>query len=154
MKRYATSTGWTIKTKPKVNIYTDGSSLGNPGDGGWACVLVQGKRRKELSGYEPDTTNNRMEVTAAIKGLEALTTPCFVYLCSDSKYVVNSINEWMDNWAKKGWNKVKNLDLMKELYEQKKIHDIQAKWVKGHSGHIENEVCDKLAVAAAKSKGK
>lgn len=142
------------KTKPKVNIYTDGSSLGNPGDGGWACVLVQGKRRKELSGYAPDTTNNRMEVQAAIEGLKALNTPCFVYLCSDSKYVVNSINEWMDGWEKKGWKKVKNVDLMKELFELKKEHDIQAKWVKGHSGHIENEKCDKLAVAAAKSKGK
>lgn len=146
-------------TPPKVNLYTDGSSLGNPGDGGWAAVLVQGKNRKELSGYEPDTTNNRMEVMAVIEGLKALKRPCYVYLVSDSKYVINAINDWMDGWERKGWKdakgkEIKNLELMQELNELRKTHEIQPKWIKGHTGHRENERCDKLAVSAAKQKGK
>jgi|TARA_R110000824_G_scaffold20545_15_gene77442 ribonuclease HI len=147
---------YSQKTKEKIHIYTDGSSLGNPGDGGWAAVLIHqssfGLIRKEISGFVPDATSNQMEVTAVIRALEALKMDCAVTLYSDSKYVVNAINKWIVDWEKKNWKDVKNVDLMKRLAELKKIHEIQANWIKGHSGHVENERCDVLAVAAAKSK--
>ena len=139
-----------MKTKPKVKIYTDGSSLGNPGDGGWGAILVQGNHKKEMSGFAPDTTNNRMEVQAVISALKALKKPCSVYLTSDSRYVLKSISTWMDNWEKKDWKGVKNTDLMKELNDLRKIHDIECHWIKGHTGHKENERCDVLAYSAAK----
>lgn len=139
--------------KPKVKIYTDGSSLGNPGNGGWGAILVHGDNKKEMSGFAPDVTNNQMELTAVIEALKTLKKPCHVFLTSDSKYVLDSISKWMDGWERKNWNGVKNLDLMKELNELRKIHSIECNWIKGHTGHPENERCDKLAVTAAK-KGK
>lgn len=143
-----------MEVKPKVKIYTDGSSLGNPGNGGWGAILVQGSHKKEMSGFEPDTTNNRMEVQAVISALKTLKKPCSVYLTSDSQYVLKSISTWMDNWEKKNWKGVKNTDLMKELNDLRKIHDIKCHWIKGHTGHKENERCDTLACLAAKKGNK
>ena len=139
----------------EVTIYTDGACSGNPGAGGYGVVLMYGAAKKELSeGYEK-TTNNRMELMAAIAGLEALTKPCEVVLISDSKYLVDAFNQhWIDGWLKKDWknstNKpVKNIDLWKRLLEAKKPHQVTFVWVKGHDGHPENERCDKLATTAA-----
>ena len=144
-----------------VTIYTDGAARGNPdGPGGYGTVLqyVDPKgnlHERELSrGYEK-TTNNRMELMAAIAGLEALNRPCQVTLYSDSSYLVNAFNQhWIDGWIKKGWKRgknepVKNIDLWKRLLEAKKPHQVQFVWVKGHAGHPENERCDQLATYAA-----
>lgn len=145
----------------KVIIYTDGSARGNPnGPGGYGAVLLytdsKGKcHRREYSGGYKKTTNNRMELMAAIVGLEALIRPCQVELYSDSQYLVKAIEErWIDGWQKKNWmrgkNKpVKNVDLWKRLLKAKEIHDVTFHWVKGHAGQEENERCDQLAVAAA-----
>ena len=133
-----------------VHIFTDGACRGNPGPGGWGALLVRGDKIKELKGAEPLTTNNRMELLAAIKGLEALTKPCHVILTSDSKYVLQGISEWMPDWKKRGWKTaskapVKNQDLWQMLDALNQIHTVDWRWVKGHSGHPENERVDQLA---------
>lgn len=134
----------------KVEIFTDGACRGNPGPGGWGAILRSGDRTKELSGYEPLTTNNRMELMAAIQALSALTEPCNVMLTTDSNYVKDGISKWIENWQANGWktaNKkpVKNKDLWQALDEARHKHKIVWHWVKGHSGHPENERCDELA---------
>ena len=134
----------------KIHLYSDGSSLGNPGPGGWGTILKYGTNIKELSGGSPNTTNNIMELTGVVEGLKALKEPCEVQVVSDSKYVVQGINEWLLNWEKNNWktagkSPVKNLELWKEYLEVSKKHTINALWVKGHAGHIENERCDVLA---------
>lgn len=132
-----------------VEIWTDGACLGNPGPGGWAAVLTLGEREKELVGGEPETTNNRMELMAAISALEALTRPSKVRLVSDSEYVIKGITEWLPGWRAKGWKKVKNRDLWERLAEATAPHDVSWEWVRGHSGDVMNERVDKLAVAEA-----
>jgi ribonuclease HI len=134
----------------KVYIYSDGSSLGNPGAGGWGTVLKYKQNIKEISGGTKNTTNNQMELQGVIEGLKLLKEPCEVELVSDSKYVVKGINEWLKNWVKNRWRTaskkdVKNQTLWKEYLKLAKPHKIKAIWVKGHSGHKENEICDKLA---------
>jgi ribonuclease HI len=137
-----------------VSIFTDGACKGNPGKGGWGALLRMGEVEKELSGSERETTNNRMELTAAIKGLEALKQPCQVTLHTDSRYVLDGITKWVFGWQKKGWktadNKpVKNEDLWRALIASARPHTIEWVWVKGHDGHPENERVDKLASEAA-----
>lgn len=134
----------------KVQIFTDGACKGNPGPGGWGVLLRMGQHEKELSGREADTTNNRMELIAAIRGLEALTEPCAVDLYSDSKYVLDGITKWVHGWKKRGWinaskKPVRNADLWHELIEAAGRHTMQWHWVKGHDGHPENERVDQLA---------
>ncbi len=133
-----------------VEIFTDGACRGNPGPGGWGVLLRYGDRERELYGGEHETTNNRMELRAAIEGLRALKEPCRVTLTTDSVYVRNGITEWLPNWKKKGWKTagrkpVKNADLWRELDEQNQRHTVDWHWVKGHSGHRENEIADQLA---------
>jgi len=135
---------------PSIEIYTDGACRGNPGPGGWGAVLIAGKHRKTLHGGEPETTNNRMELMAAIEALNALKGSSQVVLHTDSKYVMHGITEWMANWKKRGWRTaakkpVKNQDLWQALDEAIARHDIQWKWVKGHSGNDGNEQADALA---------
>ncbi len=134
----------------KVVIYTDGACKGNPGPGGWGALLRYKNRQKELFGGEKQTTNNRMELMAAIEALSTLTRPCDVDLYTDSQYVKNGIQQWMDNWKKKGWKTsakkpVKNQDLWKKLDEQVQKHSINWHWVKGHAGDEGNEKADELA---------
>ncbi len=134
----------------KVYIYSDGSSLGNPGAGGWGTVLKYKDTVKEISGGKANTTNNQMELQAAIEGLKLLKEPCEVELTSDSKYVVQGINEWLKNWIKNNWRtaakkSVKNIELWQEYVRISQPHIIKAIWVKGHAGHEENERCDDLA---------
>ena len=134
----------------KVEIYTDGACRGNPGPGGWAALLVCGTERRELSGAEAATTNNRMELSAAIGGLGALKRRCAVSLYTDSKYVLLGATEWLPNWKARGWRTaarepVKNQDLWQLLDAAAATQDIQWIWVKGHSGHVENEYVDQLA---------
>ena len=137
----------------KVYIYTDGACSGNPGVGGWGAVLKYGSAVKELSGFEPDTTNNRMELTAVISALEALTEPCEVILTTDSKYVCDGMNlGWARSWRSKGWVKsdrkpALNADLWERLLNLSEKHRVTFVWVKGHAGHPENERCDQLAVS-------
>jgi ribonuclease HI len=139
----------------QVTIFCDGSSLGNPGPGGYGVILRYGSREKELTGGDPMTTNNRMELMAVIEGLKALKEPCEVTIYSDSSYVVNAINDWLEGWIKRDFKKVKNPDLWQSYIEAAKPHKIKAIWVKGHNGHPENERCDKLArTTAEKLKGK
>jgi len=133
-----------------VEIYTDGACRGNPGPGGWGALLVAGAHRKEMHGGERDTTNNRMELTAAIEALNALKRPSKVVLHTDSKYVMQGITEWMPNWKQRGWKTsnrkpVKNQDLWMALDAALARHDVKWKWVKGHSGHDGNERADELA---------
>ncbi|MEM6639637.1 MAG: ribonuclease HI [Pseudomonadota bacterium] len=133
-----------------VRLYTDGACRGNPGPGGWGALLMYGARRKELFGGEAQTTNNRMELTAAIKGLTALTRPCVVTLYTDSRYVMQGITEWLDGWKARGWKtagrkEVKNRDLWEALDKAVQVHDIEWQWVKGHSGEPGNERADALA---------
>ena len=133
-----------------VEIYTDGACRGNPGPGGWGVLLIAGKHRKTLHGGDPETTNNRMELTAAIEALNALKGSRKVVLHTDSKYVMHGITEWMANWKKRGWKTsakkpVKNQDLWIALDEAIARHDIQWKWVKGHDGNPGNEEADALA---------
>jgi ribonuclease HI len=133
-----------------VDIFTDGACSGNPGPGGWGAVLRSGEHEKELCGGERDTTNNRMELTAAIEALEALTEPCQVTLTTDSTYVRDGITRWLANWKQNGWRTaakkpVKNQELWQKLDRQASRHDVTWKWVKGHSGHPENERADMLA---------
>ncbi|MDR1450758.1 MAG: ribonuclease HI [Helicobacteraceae bacterium] len=128
-----------------VRIFTDGSSIGNPGPGGWCAILSYGDRTKILRGGAEMTTNNKMELTAPIEALKALKTPCKVELYSDSSYVVKGVNEWLKGWRKKNFDKVKNPDLWKAYLEASKEHLVRAVWVRGHSGHEENERCDQIA---------
>lgn len=145
----------TTSPQPHVQLFTDGACSGNPGPGGWAFLLRHpnsGKERSD-SGYETNTTNNRMELSAVIQALSALKTPTTVDLYSDSKYVLDGLNSWIHNWKKNGWktaNKkpVKNDDLWKQLDTLRQTHTIKFHWVKGHAGHPENELVDKLAVQA------
>ena len=135
---------------PGVVIYTDGACSGNPGPGGWGAILMFGEKAKEICGGEPDTTNNRMELMAAIQALETLTRPCQVELHTDSQYVMKGISEWIHNWKRRGWrtadNKpVKNDDLWRRLDEARSRHNVQWRWVKGHAGHEHNERADALA---------
>ena len=138
----------------KVEIFTDGACKGNPGPGGWGAVLRMGKHEKELSGSDPATTNNRMEMTAAIRALNALIEPCEVALHTDSKYVLEGITKWVHGWKRNGWisaskKPVRNEDLWHELIEAVARHKVEWLWVKGHDGHPENERADKLACDAA-----
>ena len=133
-----------------VYLYTDGACKGNPGVGGWGALLRYGSHEKEVYGGEAHTTNNRMELTAIIAGLSALTRPCEVVICTDSQYVKNGMESWIHSWKRNGWQTaskkpVKNEDLWKQLDEQVKRHQVTWTWVKGHSGHPENERADALA---------
>ncbi|MBL6697036.1 MAG: ribonuclease HI [Luminiphilus sp.] len=134
----------------QVQVFTDGACSGNPGPGGWGVVLRFGDKERELCGGADNTTNNRMELTAAIEGLRALNEPCEVVLTTDSTYVKDGITRWLANWKKNGWKTaakkaVKNQDLWQELDQQTSRHAVQWQWVKGHSGHPENERADALA---------
>lgn len=138
----------------QVEIFTDGACKGNPGPGGWGAVLRMGAHEKELSGAEPGTTNNRMELTAVIEALTALRQPCEVKLHTDSRYVIDGITKWIYGWQKNGWKTaakkpVLNAELWQELLAATKRHRIEWIWVKGHDGHPENERADKLASDAA-----
>ena len=139
----------------QVEIYTDGACRGNPGRGGWGAILVFRGVEKELSGGEVETTNNRMELTAAISALSALREPCRVTLTSDSKYMIDAITKgWAESWRARGWRKADkspalNVDLWEQLLALLKIHDVTFVWVKGHDGHPYNERCDKLATTYA-----
>lgn len=136
-------------------IYSDGACLGNPGPGGYGTVLLAGKHRKELSAGYRHTTNNRMELLGAIVGLEALKRPCQVTLWSDSQYLIHALSKgWLAGWQRKGWRTadkkaVKNQDLWQRLLRAIGEHEIDWQWVRGHSGNVENERCDRLAMAAA-----
>lgn len=135
-----------------VTIYTDGACSGNPGPGGWGAILVHGETRKELSGGERETTNNRMELQAAIEALNALKRPCKVALYTDSVYVRDGITKWIKGWQRNGWRTaakkpVKNAELWQALQTALQPHDIDWHWVKGHAGHPENERADELARA-------
>ena len=140
-----------------VDIYTDGACRGNPGKGGWGAILVYGGKEKELSGGEAITTNNRMELSAAIEALSALKEPCEVTLTSDSKYLVDAIEKgWAVSWREKGWRRADkspalNPDLWEKLLDLLEIHKVTFVWVKGHVGHPYNERCDKLATTFADS---
>lgn len=138
----------------KIEVFTDGACKGNPGPGGWGVLLRMGSHEKEMSGGEAQTTNNRMEMIAAIKALNALTEPCDVTLYTDSRYVIDGITKWVHGWKKKGWinsskQPVRNADLWHDLIEAAARHQIQWEWVRGHNGHVENERVDKLASDAA-----
>ena len=133
-----------------VEVWTDGACLGNPGPGGYGAVLRYGAHEREVVGGEPLTTNNRMELMAAIAALEALSRPCRVVLTTDSQYVLKGITEWIAGWKRKGWKKVKNRDLWERLDAARAPHDVQWVWVRGHTGDVMNERVDQLAVAEAK----
>ena len=138
----------------KVEIATDGACKGNPGPGGWGAIIRSGTRERELSGGESLTTNNRMELMAAIEGLNALKRPCHVTLSTDSRYVMDGLTKWIKGWQKNGWKTaakqpVKNADLWQALIAAAKPHRIEWLWVKGHAGHPDNERADKLASDAA-----
>jgi ribonuclease HI len=139
-----------------VFAFTDGACSGNPGPGGWGCILRCGGRERELSGGEPQTTNNRMELTAAIKALEALKYPCSVTLYSDSRYLIDAVEKgWAKSWKSRGWKRSNNKsalnsDLWETLLSLLDVHDVHFIWIEGHSGHPENERCDKLAVEQSK----
>ena len=142
-----------------VHMATDGACKGNPGPGGWGVLIRAGGKEKELSGGEKLTTNNRMELTAAIKGLEALKRPCKVVLSTDSRYVMDGLTKWIAGWQRNGWRTaarqpVKNADLWQELIVAAAPHRIRWEWVKGHAGHPENERADKLASDAAVAAGR
>ena len=137
-----------------VEIFTDGACKGNPGPGGWGAVIRSGEHEKEISGGEPLTTNNRMELLAAIRSLEALKRPCRVKLYTDSNYVRDGITKWIHGWKRNGWKTadrkpVKNAELWQELVDAASRHEVEWHWVKGHSGHPENERADQLACDAA-----
>ena len=138
---------------PLVEIFSDGACSGNPGPGGWGTILRCNGHEKELSGFDPETTNNRMELSGAIAGLEALTRPCRVRVTTDSEYVKKGMTEWIDGWVKRGWKNtqkkpVANRDLWERLLELAGQHQVEWHWVRGHDGHAENERCDELARAA------
>jgi ribonuclease HI len=136
--------------KPQVTIYTDGACSGNPGPGGWGAILISGQHRKEICGGEAETTNNRMELTAAIAALAALKKPSRVALYSDSEYLRNGIGTWIDGWKRNGWRTsarqpVKNVELWLKLDAARQRHEVHWHWVRGHAGHAENERADALA---------
>jgi|TARA_B100000678_G_C18021189_1_gene426763 ribonuclease HI len=141
-----------------VHIFTDGACKGNPGPGGWGAIMKYGDHVKELNGYSSKTTNNIMEITAVIEALKSLTRPCAIILTTDSNYVKDGITQWIHNWKKKGWktaNKkpVKNKECWLQLDVEVQRHQIEWKWVKGHSGHPENERADELANEAVEDNG-
>ena len=144
------------KVQPTVEIYSDGACSGNPCPGGWAAILRYGDYEKEISGYDPDTTNNRMEMTAALMALRELNQPCHVILHSDSAYLINAFrHKWLDKWVKNGWknaagNDVINTDLWKALLKENERHDIEWFKVKGHADDADNIRCDKMAVEEIK----
>ncbi|HEY81518.1 MAG TPA: ribonuclease HI [Caldilineae bacterium] len=145
--------------KPIVHIYTDGACLGNPGPGGWAALLRYNGHEKALVGAASRTTNNRMELRAALEALKALKRPCQVYIHTDSQYLRQGITQWIRNWQRNGWrtaNKksVKNQDLWRALLEAMKPHEVHWAWVKGHAGHAENERVDRWATEAARAQAK
>jgi ribonuclease HI len=136
-----------------IEIFSDGACSGNPGPGGWGTLLRSGRHEKELSGYAPETTNNRMELLGAIAGLEELKRPCQVSITTDSQYVKKGMTEWIDGWVKRGWKNsqkkpVANRDLWERLLALTEKHQVEWHWVRGHDGHAENERCDALARAA------
>jgi len=140
----------------KVELITDGACLGNPGPGGWAYVLRYGAHTREKSGGERDTTNNRMELRAAVEGLKALKEPCVVEITTDSEYMRNGITKWIQGWKSRGWKTadkkpVKNQDLWQELDFENSRHQTEWKWTKGHADHPDNNRCDELASAAARA---
>lgn len=137
----------------RVEIFCDGACSGNPGVGGWGSILRSGAAEKELSGAAVETTNNRMEMTAAIEALSSLKRPCNVVVTTDSQYLVKGMTEWIHGWVKKGWvnskkEPVLNRDLWERLLELSRVHKLEWRWVRGHNGHAENERCDELARAA------
>lgn len=140
-----------------IEIYTDGACSGNPGPGGWGAVLKYNNFQKQISGAESNTTNNRMEITALIKALEMLKEPCKIKVYTDSRYVCDSMAKgWAISWKKRGWKKsdgkpALNSDLWEKLINLSQIHTLDFTWIKGHAGHPENEMCDKLATSAIKS---
>jgi ribonuclease HI len=143
-----------VSNLPPVDIFTDGACRGNPGPGGWAALLRQGEKEREISGGETLTTNNRMELLAAIRALEALKRPCRVKLHTDSVYVRDGITRWIHNWRQNGWRTsdkkpVKNAELWQELLDASAPHRVEWHWVKGHSGHAENDRVDALACIEA-----
>ena len=143
----------------RVEIFTDGACKGNPGPGGWGVLLRMGRHEKELSGGEPETTNNRMEMTAVLAALQALTAPCEVLLHTDSRYVIDGMTKWIFGWQKRGWvnasrDPVKNRDLWEQLVTAAARHKITWQWVKGHDGHPENERVDQLASLAAQAQAR
>lgn len=145
-------------TRPHVEVATDGACKGNPGPGGWGAVLRWNGHEKELSGAERDTTNNRMELTAAIRALEALKKPSDVTLSTDSRYVLDGLTKWIHGWLRNGWKTadrkpVKNADLWQQLLDAAAPHKVKWVWVRGHNGHPDNERADKLASDAALSLG-
>jgi len=144
---------------PEVIIATDGACKGNPGPGGWGAIMRMGARERELSGGEPETTNNRMELTAAIRALEALKRPCRVILSTDSRYVMDGLTKWIHNWRRNGWRTadrkpVKNADLWQDLLDAAGPHLVEWRWVKGHAGDPDNERADRLACDAVPQREK
>jgi ribonuclease HI len=140
----------------KVQVITDGACIGNPGPGGWACILRYGDKKKEMFGSEKHTTNNRMELTAAVRGLTALREACEVEIVTDSQYVKNGITKWIANWKRNGWRTsdkkpVLNQDLWEELDRENARHKTVWSWTKGHADHEDNNRCDELATSAARS---
>ena len=138
-----------------VQLITDGACIGNPGPGGWACVLRFGDHKREFFGSEPETTNNRMELTAAIEGLKSIKEPCDVEVVTDSEYVKNGITKWIHGWKRNGWmtsakKPVVNRDLWEELERQVSAHKTRWTWTKGHADHEDNNRCDELATRAAR----
>lgn len=137
----------------QVEIFSDGACSGNPGPGGYGTIVRYGNNEKEFSGYDPETTNNRMELLGAIAGFEALTRPCKVRITTDSQYVKKGMTEWIDGWIKKGWKNsqrkdVANRELWERLLTATREHEVEWHWVRGHTGHAENERCDELARTA------
>lgn len=147
-----------MSSSVSVTLYTDGACSGNPGPGGWGCILIYGDNKRKLSGYENNTTNNRMELTAVIKGLECLTRPTNLKIITDSQYVKNAFTAgWLENWKKNNWQTstkepVKNKDLWLTLSTLLQHHHVSWEWVKGHSGNIYNDICDTIAREAIRHK--
>jgi ribonuclease HI len=144
--------------KREVRLFTDGACSGNPGPGGWAAIIDENGKRREISGAEDRTTNNRMELLAVIRALDSLTEPSRVHVVTDSQYVALGMTRWIHNWQRKGWktsggDPVKNRDLWQELLEQSRRHDLTWEWIRGHDGHPENERADALARAAIETLG-
>lgn len=147
-----------MSARPKVEIFCDGACRGNPGPGGWGAILRSGGREKRISGYKDMTTNNEMELTAAMEGLRALKTPSSVTVTTDSNYVVKGMTEWIHDWRGRGWRTaakkpVKNRELWEKLAEEAARHDVKWAWIRGHNGHPENELADRLANEAIDRRG-
>lgn len=143
----------------RIDIFTDGACKGNPGPGGWGAILRMGAHEKEMSGGDPETTNNRMEMTGVIEALNALKEPCEVTVHTDSRYVIDGMTKWLAGWLKRGWKNasrqpVKNDDLWRAMMEAVAPHKVRWQWVKGHAGHAENERADRLASDAADEAGR